>query len=243
MWPFSGMSLETASSVGTFANWSLLASLLFGVVSTFVIIQTTNVKEAHWDSSRQAAELRVAELKTEAAKANERVALAEERILHERRLTANERWRLQRVERAVLPRSISQQQANELVNALRGKTAHLDLLIVDRPEPLMFAMQLMQIFSAAGIETHTLSLARDSRQTGVVMWVVNDEGSEISRILWQRAKIGGGELRKAKPISLETLPDEQNCLVIGENDAALSPGDGQPGEGLDMHGEPAPAPE
>jgi hypothetical protein len=62
MWPFSEMSLPMATLVGTIANWTLLASLLTGVISTFVIVKTADVKEEHWDRSRLEAQERIAGL-------------------------------------------------------------------------------------------------------------------------------------------------------------------------------------
>src|SRR6266404_6895910 len=53
MWPFSEMSLPTASVVGTIANWGLLASLVAGLFSTFVIVKTTDRKEEHWAEDRR----------------------------------------------------------------------------------------------------------------------------------------------------------------------------------------------
>jgi hypothetical protein len=52
MWPFSEMSLAAASIIGTIANSALLACLLGGVISTFVIVKTTDVKEEHWAHAR-----------------------------------------------------------------------------------------------------------------------------------------------------------------------------------------------
>jgi hypothetical protein len=53
------MSLPAATLIGTIANWCLLVSLLTGVVSTFVIVKTADVKEAHWDRDRDAAKERI----------------------------------------------------------------------------------------------------------------------------------------------------------------------------------------
>ena len=55
MWPFSEMSLSTATLVGTLANWGLLASLVASVISTFLIVKTADVKEEHWDKLRELA--------------------------------------------------------------------------------------------------------------------------------------------------------------------------------------------
>jgi hypothetical protein len=65
MWPFSEMSLSTASLVGTIANWMLLASLVGGVISTFVIVKASDVKEEHWAEDRRKSNERIAELTTQ----------------------------------------------------------------------------------------------------------------------------------------------------------------------------------
>jgi hypothetical protein len=71
MWPFSEMSLTTASLVGTLANWGLLFSLVAGVISTFVIVKTSDVKEEHWARDRQQSNVRIAELNNETQKLRE----------------------------------------------------------------------------------------------------------------------------------------------------------------------------
>jgi hypothetical protein len=58
------MSLATASLVGTIANWMLLTSLIGGVLSTFVIVKTSDVKEEHWAEDRRASNEHIAELTT-----------------------------------------------------------------------------------------------------------------------------------------------------------------------------------
>ena len=68
MWPFSEMSLDSASLWGDIANLTLLCSLVVGVISTFVIVRTENVKEHHWDIDRQHSSERIAELDNETVK-------------------------------------------------------------------------------------------------------------------------------------------------------------------------------
>lgn len=78
MWPFSNMSLETATLWFDIANGVLLASLLFGVLSTFAIVRLGNVKEHHWDLAREQSRERVKGLELETAKANQKAE--EERL-------------------------------------------------------------------------------------------------------------------------------------------------------------------
>jgi hypothetical protein len=62
MWPFSEMSLSGATVLGTIANWILLASLLAGVLSTFIIVKASDVKEEHWAEDRRQSNERIATL-------------------------------------------------------------------------------------------------------------------------------------------------------------------------------------
>lgn len=60
MWPFSEMSISAASLIGTVANWALLVSLLTGLLSTFLIVQTTDVKERLWEMERLKLQAKIA---------------------------------------------------------------------------------------------------------------------------------------------------------------------------------------
>src|SRR5215472_11017526 len=48
MWPFHGLSLSAASAWSDVASLVLIACFLAGAVATFVLIQTTHVKEQYW---------------------------------------------------------------------------------------------------------------------------------------------------------------------------------------------------
>jgi len=98
MWPFSEMSLETATSWFDFANLIFLLSLLFGVLSTFAIVRLGNVKEHHWDLARDQSRELVKGLELETAKANQK---AEE-----------ERLARIKIEEKLAPRRITQEDQN-----------------------------------------------------------------------------------------------------------------------------------
>jgi hypothetical protein len=51
--------------LGSIANWVLLASLVGGVFSTFVIVKTADVKEARWEEERRASNEKIAALNNE----------------------------------------------------------------------------------------------------------------------------------------------------------------------------------
>lgn len=109
MWPFAGMSLFAATLIGSIANWALLVCLLGGVIATFVIVQTADVKEEHWDEDRRHSNERIAELTAQAETA--------------RKETAQARLEIQRLKN---PRTITPDALEaELVGKPKGKAAIL----------------------------------------------------------------------------------------------------------------------
>lgn len=66
MWP----PLNVASRTSDVANIFLIASLIVGVISTFVIVRMGTVKEAYWDADRLSSQEKVASLELEIAEAN-----------------------------------------------------------------------------------------------------------------------------------------------------------------------------
>lgn len=177
-----------------------------------------------------------------AAKANEHAALLETYLLAERRLTANERWRLERVERAVLPRQVAEEQRSFLLKELTGKGESFNIAFVDRQEPMSYALQLRQVFQQAGFSVDFFPLPRDANELGVTTYVANEGGRAIAQTLW-KVRIGGGSITLVPADLKDIIPAGNNCLIVGENDAAFQPRDGQPGEGIDEHGRPVPAPQ
>jgi hypothetical protein len=77
MWPFSEMSLSAATLVGAIANWGLLACLVGGVLSTFVIVKTADVKEEHWAEARRVSDEAISKTNVNIAEANARAKEAE----------------------------------------------------------------------------------------------------------------------------------------------------------------------
>jgi hypothetical protein len=186
-----------------------------------------------------------------AADANQRAAQQEAdaaRLLEERRLTANQRWRLERVERAVLPRApyIDFERLGQELRA--SPFAPVSFAVVDEQEPRSLGTALMQSFATAEMVGGYAILPDTGKWRGVQVIAVNSEGDQLSDFLWQRFQIGGTTLGLGPAPFAERFPElaglsaAMNCIVIGENDAASRPGDGQPGEGIDEHGGPDPAP-
>ena len=190
--------------------------------------------------------------KTKLEQARAAAAQIDTNLLAEQRLTARERMRLERLERAVLPRSsfLSPQLVEALIADLKaGSFPRINIAFVPRREPQDFAVfTLLMIFTKAGIMGRLIELPKDSNRSGVMIFAANADGSRLATLLWQKYRIGGGEMSregKAAEVSreLDALPLDENCVIVGDNDGAFQPSNGQPGEGLDQHGRPVPAPQ
>jgi hypothetical protein len=104
MWWWS--SLQSAEHWADAANIALVLALLVGVVATYLIVSTTNVKEQYWAEARESSHLRITELESETAKARAEFAKSEEHIA----VLNNETERLKAenlsVQRLLMPRRL-----------------------------------------------------------------------------------------------------------------------------------------
>jgi hypothetical protein len=147
MWPFSEMSLPVASLVGTIANWLLLASLVGGVLSTFVIVKATDVKEEHWADDRRKSNEKTADLemqgdqaKAELGVAQADIAKANAQIAEAEARAKEAELKLEQLRKEVAPRQLGP----EFLEALKGQPgANVQVLYVrDAPDTYAFAMQI-----------------------------------------------------------------------------------------------------
>src|SRR5262245_42812693 len=87
MWPFEGLSLASASALANVASFALIACVLGGLVSGFVLVQTTGVKERHLSGVPNELRQKLSNLESElektkaaAADANGRAAEAQTQL-------------------------------------------------------------------------------------------------------------------------------------------------------------------
>ena len=176
-----------------------------------------------------------------------KAAVAEERLLIERRTTARERWQMETIARAVLPRQLA--PVSGLVAALKG-LGPINVAVVDKREPRFFGLQVVQLFQQAKIMGRLIWLPNDNDHWGtngffgVEMCVANNRGAKAAEILWRQEHIAGGVVscRITLP-GWEAIPKGEDTLIVGLNDAMWQPQNGQPGEGMDKYGAPVPAPQ
>lgn len=189
----------------------------------------------------------------EAAAIRERAALTEERLLSERRLTANERWRLERVERVVLRRSLYVNWPVLVAELKAGKFHPINIALVGGSmEASRFALDLTLALQQAAVLGRYIDLSsippgadgKAQSSSGVTIIFGDSDGDRLGEMLWQKFQIGGGGLSAtALPAARVSIPTHANCLVVGDSNWAVSPGNGQRGEGIDQHGETVPAPQ
>ena len=168
-----------------------------------------------------------------------RIVALDNDLLTEQRLTAKERMTLAAVARATFPRTVA--NGPQLIAALKG-LGPVNIAFVQAREPEWLMTQLVQIFKDAGVLGRVWSLPSDSDQSGVVTYRVDSKGERVAEILWRVSGVGGASVGLL-PIGLEKIPKNENCVIVGINDAAFQPMPGQPGEGLDQAGRPLPAPQ
>jgi hypothetical protein len=135
-WPFSEMSLATATTLGEWANFTLILSLVVGVVSTFLIYKTSGIKENAWDRLRLEQEVRIKQLDKEAREA-ERQAEAE---------------RLERVklQEKISWRTLNTEQKNRIVSKISSFAGQQYILGVSSdPESVNFLKTIEEILDRA----------------------------------------------------------------------------------------------
>jgi outer membrane biosynthesis protein TonB len=81
MWPFEGLSLASATALANVAGLALVACILGGLVSTFVFVQATGVKERHLGGPFRELRQKVSTLESELDKAKTAVADANGRVV------------------------------------------------------------------------------------------------------------------------------------------------------------------
>jgi hypothetical protein len=111
-------------------------------------------------------------------------------------------------------------------------------------------MMLRMAMGEAGVRVNLIELPAISGElnssstassSGGTMIIADSEGERLGQMLWQKFQIGGGGT-SIIPEAWAVIPKGTNCLVITENFSAMSPANGQPGEGIDKYGGPNPAP-
>ena len=205
--------------MGTLANWVLLASLLGGVLSTFVIVKTADVKETHWDKDREAARERFSELATEAeharaefgkanaeiAKANATIAKAEERAAELGKEASLARLEQEKLKAQLAWRRLEALETRAFVQNIAGKIEKIILFnLSPDPETVSYMVDLNSAFTRAGVKVDARS-----GMTGPYFGIGLEGGSEQERAIVIDA------FAAAKVIVRPEAPFGELTLIVG----------------------------
>ena len=153
------MPLPWAEFLSYWFNWILVGALVLGVVATYFIVISGNVKESALKRELAAANITAENAKATAAAANERTAALENETA---RLTASnlelttnlERERAARaqIEAGLASRHVSAEQRTALISALKGVKMSVLLSQYNDPEASSYAEEVRSALIDAGQE-------------------------------------------------------------------------------------------
>ncbi|TWB20018.1 hypothetical protein FBZ99_101809 [Rhizobium sp. ERR 1071] len=129
------MSLSMAQLISTWSSWMLLASLVVGVISTFGINISSNVKEQFAAERIAANEAETARARESAAQSNERAAEAE--------------LKLEQLRKQVGPRHLDRVKFSEALNGQPSAPVEV-LYITDDQEAFELSQEIRQSLEAVG---------------------------------------------------------------------------------------------
>jgi hypothetical protein len=183
-------SYETASKLFDIANGFLVLALFVGVVATYFIYITGNIKEDHVKEKLAESHDRSAKLEIEAASANERTAILEketktltaeiahanERAAEANKIAEGERLARIKIEAELAPRSISTEQMSGLTSRLKQYAGiSIDILqIGESPEITHFRSLIETPLRAAGFDVFTTTAVGSGSFVGLSVGVFVD---------------------------------------------------------------------
>jgi hypothetical protein len=210
MWPFSEMSLSTASLVGTIANWGLLVSLLAGLFSTFVIVKTTDVKEDHWETARRESGERIVALTTQGDEAKATLGVAQADIAKASAKIADANARAAEAERQnldlrakIASRRITGEQHELLVREISKLPGLFDIAVMGDPESALFASDILKTLGDAGWTVGARELPLGEIWTGLVLLQTDDPAARriLDALLKAKIPVSIGDDAHKRPMA------------------------------------------
>ena len=168
----------TADNVYNWANALLVTSLVVGVIATFAIVLSGNIKEKELrrELARANADAEIA--KADAAKANEHAAIATEKAaeINERAADLEKEAQqahleTERIKLQISWREVTAAQRHIIIGALKAHTLSMDVVCVGSdPEACEYAEQLTSVLRDAGSNPKFVRLvAMANRQSGLMI--------------------------------------------------------------------------
>lgn len=154
------ISVGLAEKLSVWANVALVISLIAGVVSTFLIVVTGNVKEAALNGTVGAMNAALIVTKNEAAKANLRAETLhrsnlemQTRLVDAERALESEKLERLNLQASIAPRHLSIEQRQRLIDSLIAapQPLSINLQLIGDEEAGHYGQQMMECFAAAKI--------------------------------------------------------------------------------------------
>jgi hypothetical protein len=161
------MSLPWAEFISFWSNWLLIAALIIGVVATYGIVVSGNVKES-------AANKEIARLSSEAEASRAAIADANARALEAQ--LALEKFK---APRTITPFDIEKSIA-ELTN-LTGNSADI-FILAEGPEPTALGISILNILLASKWEASSWTWSAGGAATGVLISLKPESNWKRDRI-------------------------------------------------------------
>jgi hypothetical protein len=142
----------TAESVNFWAHWLLIASLVVGVVSTYAIVTSGNIKERELKRELSKANADAEKAKATAAEANTRTAMLNLKVEEEARKRAEAELALETLRAKLRGRSLSQGQKEILLQILKSlPRTRMTVVTLGDKEAAEYAGQIISVLREAGL--------------------------------------------------------------------------------------------
>jgi hypothetical protein len=161
------MSYEAAQIWGDRANIMLVVSLLVGLIATYMVISTGNVKEEHVKAKLAESHERAAHLEKDAALSKERTTQLEKEVAVQRERAAVAERDLLQIKERIQPRQIGA-GAVAMLRAARSQ-ATIELSAMAGPEGEQLAESIRTALVAAGWTVHQFGLSAMQPFTGIIV--------------------------------------------------------------------------
>jgi hypothetical protein len=200
------MDKETLErALGGYEKWLIFFGIFvaIGVAGESVFGLLNYRKSGELDQIRKTENLT---LQKQVTDAQAELAQTNTRLLEEQRRLGDTCWRLERVERGVLPRAISDEQIQIILERLRRipNLETVNVVAVDTTEDLTTqVVQLLQQVGAMGC----LFSARIAPR-GTLVYRANAAGNELAKAFWEvTARYFGGVTSVRAATGFEPLPE------------------------------------
>lgn len=188
----------TADSIYNWANGLLVVSLIVGVIATYAIIVSGNIKEKELKRELSKANADAEKAKADAAYANERAAEATEKAaeLNKRAATLEKeaeqaRLETERIKLQISWREITTAQRHIIINALNGHPLSMDVVCVGSdPEACEYAQQLVAVLKDSGSNPKFVKLlAVENNPSGLLLGGPSGPDIEFLQAMFRTAGI------------------------------------------------------